>query len=74
MKIPYDATLIVCVPLIMIYFCCLDLVKAGVKHEGIYISLEGHMKCEIDKSGHCNICHKYVCRDGLIFTYAEKKE
>ena len=71
-EIPEDATLIVCGPPIMIHFCCLDLLKAGFKPENIYVSLEGHMKCGIGKCGHCNIGHKYICRDGPIFTYAEK--
>lgn len=72
-KIPEDATLIVCGPPIMIHFCCLDLLKAGFRPGKIYLSLEGHMKCGIGKCGHCNIGPKYVCRDGPIFTYAEKK-
>lgn len=71
-EIPEDATLIVCGPPIMIHFCCLDLLKAGIKPENIYLSLEGHMKCGIGKCGHCNIGHKYICRDGPVFTYAEK--
>lgn len=71
-EIPEDATLIVCGPPIMIHFCCLDLLKAGFKPENIYVSLEGHMKCGIGKCGHCNIGHKYVCKDGPIYTYAEK--
>jgi sulfhydrogenase subunit gamma (sulfur reductase) len=72
-KIPKDATMIVCGPPVMIHFCCLDLTKAGFKPENIYLSLEGHMKCGIGKCGHCNIGPKYVCRDGPIFTYAEKR-
>lgn len=72
-KIPKDATMIVCGPPVMIHFCCLDLAKAGFKPENIYLSLEGHMKCGIGKCGHCNIGPKYVCRDGPIFTYAEKR-
>jgi len=71
-EIPEDATLIVCGPPIMIHFCCLDLLKAGFKPENIYVSLEGHMKCGIGKCGHCNVGHKYVCKDGPVFTYAEK--
>lgn len=72
-KIPSDATIIVCGPLIMIHFCCLDQVKAGFKPENIYLSLEGHVKCGIGKCGHCNIDPKYVCKDSPIFTYAERK-
>ena len=72
-KIPENALLIVCGPPIMIDFCCQDLVKVGFKPDNIFISLEGHMKCGIGKCGHCNIGSKYVCKDGPVFTYAEKK-
>ncbi|MFH0749127.1 MAG: FAD/NAD(P)-binding protein [Candidatus Bathyarchaeota archaeon] len=72
-NIPKDAIVIVCGPPIMIHFCCLDLVKAGFEPERIYLSLEGHMKCGIGKCGHCNIGPKYVCRDGPVFTYKERK-
>jgi len=46
--------------------------RPGFNPEDIYLSLEGHMKCGIGKCGHCNLGPKYVCRDGPIFTYAEK--
>src|SRR4030042_1488280 len=72
-EIPDDATLIVCGPPIMINFACQDLIKVGFKPENIYISLEGHMKCGIGKCGHCNIGTKYVCKDGPIFTTAERQ-
>ncbi len=71
-EIPADATLIVCGPPIMINFACQDLIRNGFKPENIYISLEGHMKCGIGKCGHCNIGTKYVCRDGPVFTFAER--
>ncbi len=71
-EIPEDAALFVCGPPVMIHFCCLDLLKAGFKPDNIYVSLEGHMKCGIGKCGHCNVESKYVCKDGPIFTYAEK--
>lgn len=72
-KIPEDATLVVCGPPIMIHFATIDLVKFGFKPENIYISLESHMKCGIGKCGHCNVGPKYVCKEGPVFTYAEKK-
>lgn len=72
-RISPDASVMVCGPPIMIDFCCRDLVKAGFAPENIYLSLEGHMKCGIGKCGHCNIGSKYVCKDGPVFTYAEKK-
>ena len=72
-EIPSDAKVFVCGPAVMIHFCCLDLVKLGFKLDDIYVSLEGHMKCGVGKCGHCNIGPKYVCRDGPIFSYAQKR-
>jgi NAD(P)H-flavin reductase/formate hydrogenlyase subunit 6/NADH:ubiquinone oxidoreductase subunit I len=72
-EISADAILIVCGPPIMINFACQDLVRNGFKPENIYLSLEGHMKCGIGKCGHCNIGKVYVCKDGPVFTYAQKQ-
>ncbi|MFQ6053919.1 MAG: hydrogenase, partial [Candidatus Bathyarchaeia archaeon] len=72
-EIPSDAEVFVCGPPAMIHFCCLDLVKLGFKPEEIYVSLEGHMKCGVGKCGHCSIGPRYVCRDGPIFSYAQKR-
>ena len=70
-----DNTIVVtCGPPIMIKTCIQVLFKLGFSPEKIISSLEMRMKCGIGKCGRCNIGHKYVCKDGPVFTYAELQE
>lgn len=62
---------LVCGPPIMIKFTLPVLKDLGFTSESIFLSLEMRMKCGIGKCGRCNIGHKYVCRDGPVFSYAE---
>lgn len=62
---------LVCGPPIMIKFTLPVLIDLGFTLESIFLSLEMRMKCGIGKCGRCNIGHKYVCRDGPVFSYAE---
>lgn len=62
---------LVCGPPIMIKFTLPVLKDLGFTSESIFLSLEMRMKCGIGKCGCCNIGHKYVCRDGPVFSYAE---
>jgi sulfhydrogenase subunit gamma (sulfur reductase) len=62
---------LVCGPPIMIKFTIPVLLDLGFAVESIFLSLEMRMKCGIGKCGRCNIGHKYVCRDGPVFPYAE---
>jgi sulfhydrogenase subunit gamma (sulfur reductase) len=66
-----DTIALVCGPPIMIKFTLPVLNDLGFGTESIYLSLEMRMKCGIGKCGHCNIGHKYVCKDGPVFSYAE---
>ncbi|MGB3480100.1 MAG: FAD/NAD(P)-binding protein [bacterium] len=62
---------LVCGPPIMIKFTLPVLIELGFSPESIFLSLEMRMKCGIGKCGHCNIGHKYVCKDGPVFSFAE---
>jgi sulfhydrogenase subunit gamma (sulfur reductase) len=62
---------LVCGPPIMIKFTLPVLIDLGFTLESIFLSLEMRMKCGIGKCGRCNIGHKYVCKDGPVFSYAE---
>lgn len=62
---------LVCGPPIMIKYTLPVLAELGFKPESIFLSLEMRMKCGIGKCGRCNIGHKYVCKDGPVFSYAE---
>ncbi len=65
---------LICGPPIMIKYTLPVLAELGFKPESIFLSLEMRMKCGIGKCGHCNIGHKYVCKDGPVFSFAELQE
>ncbi|MFZ3386671.1 MAG: FAD/NAD(P)-binding protein [Candidatus Hydromicrobium sp.] len=66
-----NGIVLVCGPLIMVKYTMLPILDLGFKPEKIFFSLEMRMKCGIGKCGRCNIGHKYVCKDGPVFTYKE---
>lgn len=65
---------VVCGPPVMIKFTLPVLEELGFSPEQIIMSLEMKMKCGIGMCGRCNIGHKYVCKDGPVFSLAELKE
>ena len=67
----HNAYALVCGPPIMIKFSIPVLTEAGFPASKIINSLEMRMKCGVGKCGRCNIGHKYVCKDGPVFTYEE---
>jgi NAD(P)H-flavin reductase len=50
-----------------------DLLARGFKEEAIISTLERMMQCGIGKCNHCAIGHRYICRDGPVFTYGQIK-
>ena len=68
---PTNAVVFVSGPPIMIKFALLELYALGFPAERIYTSIEKRMKCGIGKCGRCNIGHKYTCKDGPVFTFAQ---
>ncbi len=62
---------VICGPPIMIKFTFPKLMALRFPYERIYTSLERRMKCGIGKCGRCNIGHRFVCKDGPVFSYAE---
>ncbi len=65
---------LVCGPPVMIRFTRPVLEKIGFSPEDIFLSLEMRMKCGIGMCGRCNIGHKFVCKDGPVFSLAELNE
>jgi len=63
----------ICGPPVMIRFVIQDLVSMGFAGDNIISTLERHMKCGVGKCNHCCIGHKYVCRDGPVFSYQQMK-
>ena len=66
-----NAAAIVCGPPIMIKFTIPVLLKIGFCPEEIITTLEMKMKCGLGKCGRCNIGHKYICKDGPVFSFAQ---
>lgn len=66
-----NAFAVVCGPPVMIRFTLPVLEKLGFAPDRVLLSLEMRMKCGVGMCGRCNIGHKYVCKDGPVFTLAE---
>lgn len=71
---PDNTVAVVCGPPVMTRFTLPILTKLGFPPERIFTSLEKRMKCGVGKCGRCNIGHKYVCKDGPVFTLQELNE
>ena len=71
---PDNAVVFVSGPPIMIKFTLLELNRLGFPPERVYTSLEKRMKCGIGKCGRCNIGHKYICKHGPVFNFAQLQE
>lgn len=56
-------------PPIMYKFVLSELLKKGIPHHQIVVSLERRMRCGEGKCGHCQIEGVYVCQSGPVFTY-----
>jgi len=68
---PENAVTVICGPPIMIRFTLPVFFELGFAKENILTSLEMRMKCGIGKCGRCNVGHKYVCKDGPVFSFEE---
>jgi NAD(P)H-flavin reductase len=64
----------VCGPPVMIRFVVQDLLMRGFPEEAIISTLERMMQCGVGKCNHCAIGHRYVCRDGPVFSYRQMRE
>ena len=60
-------TAMVCGPEVMMRFVSTALQERGVPLDSIYVSLERNMKCAIGHCGHCQLAHRFVCKDGPVF-------
>ncbi len=63
-------TAMVCGPEVMMRFVSQALQDRGVSTDRIHISLERNMKCAIGQCGHCQLAHRFVCKDGPVFPVA----
>ncbi|MGB9577156.1 MAG: FAD/NAD(P)-binding protein [Candidatus Norongarragalinales archaeon] len=51
-----------------------QLVSRGMKADNVFVSLERLMHCGVGKCGHCMVHGRYVCVDGPVFSFAERKK
>ena len=70
---PETSMAFVCGPPIMIKFVIQDLLMRGFAEDSVISTLERMMQCGVGKCNHCAIGHRYVCRDGPVFTYRQIK-
>jgi NAD(P)H-flavin reductase len=57
----------VCGPEVMMRFVSQALQDRGVPADQIHVSLERNMKCAVGHCGHCQLAHRFVCKDGPVF-------
>jgi NAD(P)H-flavin reductase len=60
-------TAMICGPEVMMRFVSQALRDRGVPLDSLYVSLERNMKCAIGHCGHCQLAHRFVCKDGPVF-------
>jgi len=60
-------TAMICGPEVMMRFVSQALQDRGVPPGQIHVSLERNMKCAVGHCGHCQLAHRFVCKDGPVF-------
>ncbi|MFZ5365642.1 MAG: FAD/NAD(P)-binding protein [Patescibacteria group bacterium] len=58
-------------PRIMYQFVIRKLLKAKIKPENIFLSLEKRMYCGQGLCQHCAVGSKYICKDGPVFSLTD---
>lgn len=67
-----DKTLVLlCGPEIMLKIAMVELLRAQVKEDNIFLALERNMECAEGFCGHCQYGPYFLCKDGPIFSYNE---
>ena len=74
LNFPTTETAVICGPPVMIHFTLQGLKALGFTDSQVFTTMEMRMKCGIGKCGRCNICDKYVCKDGPVFSFDELGE
>jgi NAD(P)H-flavin reductase len=64
-----DDAVFACGPEIMLRFVVRELVRRGVPHESIWVSLERSMKCGVGLCGHCQLGGSFVCKNGPVYRF-----
>lgn len=67
---PQNSVALVCGPEIMMRFTVAELIKRGIAHDNVFVSMERNMKCAVGMCGHCQYGPYFVCKDGPVFPYS----
>lgn len=65
---PDNSVAVTCGPPIMIHYAVDALRRMGFPDDSIFTTLEMKMKCGVGICGRCNIDHRYICKDGPVFS------
>ncbi len=68
-SVPADASALLCGPETMMRFTIDALTKVGLAKDGIWLTMERHMKCATGTCGRCQFGPWFVCKDGPVFRY-----
>ncbi len=71
---PSTSLAFVCGPPVMIKFVIQDLLMRGFAEDDVVSTLERAMQCGVGKCNHCCVGHRYLCRDGPVFSFRQIKE
>ncbi len=66
---PFHTIALICGPEVMMRYTIIEILKAGVNEQNIYLSMERNMKCGLGLCGHCQFGPHFVCKDGPVFRY-----
>jgi NAD(P)H-flavin reductase len=61
----------ICGPPLMLPAVADCLCRSGLDAAEVHVAIERYMKCGTGHCGHCYVNHRYVCRDGPVFSWAE---
>lgn len=70
-NIAEGSSALVCGPETMMRFSVEALVRAGLTHDRVWLTMERHMKCATGLCGRCQFGPFFVCKDGPVFRYDE---
>lgn len=70
---PDNTVAMICGPEIMMRYAVMELLKAGMSEDNVYITMERNMKCAVGFCGHCQLGPAFICKDGPVFCYKDLK-
>lgn len=66
---PQNTVAMICGPEVMMRFSVPPLLKQGLSHQKIFVSMERNMKCAVGFCGRCQYREFFTCKDGPVFSW-----